>query len=125
MQQQFVTLSVPPEADFARSVRMLAANLGVVCSLSVDDVEDLRMAAEEGFVYACATGPEAVKVDFRLSDGAVEIGFGLGDADAAEDEDLAYADLLLTAVCDEYDVDRDRHELRVVKHVGMGEHAEG
>ena len=47
MQKRHVTLNIPPEADFARSVRMLAANLGVVCSFSVDDVEDLRMAAEE------------------------------------------------------------------------------
>lgn len=121
--QQYVSLSVPPEADFARSVRMLAANLGVVCSLSVDDVEDLRMAAEEGFVYACATEPETCKVGFKLDKGSVQIDFGLGDADASGDEALAYADLLLSAVCDEYTVDHERHELHVVKHVGTGDNA--
>lgn len=124
MQKRQVTLNVPPEADFARSVRMLAANLGVVCSFSVDDVEDLRMAAEEGFVYACATKPETCAVTFGLDDGAVEITYSLGDADASEDEDIAYANLLLAALCDEYDVDTDKHELYLMKHVGTVENAD-
>ena len=105
MQKRHVTLNIPPEADFARSVRMLAANLGVVCSFSVDDVEDLRMAAEEGFVYACATKPESCAVTFDLSDGTVEITYSLGYADASEDEAIAYADLLLAALCDDYEID--------------------
>ena len=39
---------------------MMAANLAVCCEMSVEDVEDVRMAAEEGFVYACATRPETL-----------------------------------------------------------------
>ena len=40
-----VKLSVPAEARFARAVRMTASNLAVCCDMSVDDVEDVRMAA--------------------------------------------------------------------------------
>ncbi|MCI6261695.1 MAG: ATP-binding protein [Olsenella sp.] len=103
---------------------MLAANLGVVCSFSVDDVEDLRMAAEEGFVYACATKPESCAVTFDFSDGTVEITYSLGDADASEDETIAYADLLLAALCDDYEIDADKHELYLMKHVGTVENAD-
>ena len=124
MQKRHVTLNIPPEADFARSVRMLAANLGVVCSFSVDDVEDLRMATEQGFVYACATKPESCAVTFDLSDGTVEITYSLGDADASEDEAIAYADLLLAALCDDYEIDADKHELSLMKHVGTVENAD-
>ena len=72
MDEKTVTLSVPAEADFARSVRMMASTLAVCCDMSVEDVEDVRMIAEEGFVYSCATAPERVGVSFSLTgDGAV------------------------------------------------------
>ena len=50
MDSDNVILSVPASAEYARSVRMLAASLAVTDDFSVDDVEDVRMAAEEGFV---------------------------------------------------------------------------
>ncbi|MFC2646587.1 MAG: ATP-binding protein [Coriobacteriaceae bacterium] len=124
MQEESVVICVPPKADFARSVRMLAANLGVVCALSVDDIEDLRMAAEEGFVYTCATNPETVTVHFTLSDGEVAIDYSLGSTKVGvpdQDEDdnsLAYADLLLSAICDEHHIDETNNTLHLVKHVG-------
>ena len=98
-----VTLSVPAEAVYARTVRMTAANLAVVLDLDVDTVEDLRIAAEEGFVFACATGPEAVDVSFELGKDEVGMSFTLGDADpAAADAELDLVELLLAAVCDDF-----------------------
>ena len=58
MDQKRVCLTVPAEPGFARIVRMTAASLAVTCDMGVDEVEDARMAAEEGFVYACATGQQ-------------------------------------------------------------------
>ena len=80
MEEKIVSLSVPAETGYARSVRMLAANLAVVSGLGIDDVEDVRMAAEEGFVYSCATGPDRCDISFTLGQGEVAIDFGLGDA---------------------------------------------
>lgn len=98
-----VTLSVPAEAVYARTVRMTAANLAVVLDLDVDTVEDLRIAAEEGFVFACATGPEAVDVLFELGEDEVGMSFTLGDADPEEaDAELDLVELLLAAVCDDF-----------------------
>ena len=70
-QQMPVSLSVPASASFARPVRMLAANLAVLAGLSVDGVEDVRMAAEEAFVWCCATKPEACEVSFDASGDAL------------------------------------------------------
>ena len=83
---QTIRLTVPAEPAYARSVRMMAANLAVLGEMTVDDIEDMRMAAEEGFIRACATEPEAMEIAFTVERG-----------------DLA--DLLLAAVCDEYRVE--------------------
>ena len=117
MQEKTIKLSVPAEPDFARSVRMMAANLAVVAEMGVDDVDDLRMAAEEGFVYACATAPVRCDVAFSLAPGRVSMSLSLGDA-TSDDPALSYAELLLSAVCDEYAIDRDAHELRLSKRTG-------
>lgn len=119
-----VVMSVPAEADFARTVRMAASTLGVTCGLSVDDVEDVRMAAEEGFVYSCATRPATVEVRFSLSDGTMAMDFSLGEASVSEvvegDEPapLDLVELLLSAVCDEHGVNEDGTVLHLLKRAG-------
>ena len=119
-----VSLSVPAEPRFARAVRMLAATLAVNCDMSVEEVEDVRIAAEEGFVYSCATAPAAVDVRFLLNDAAFEMEFTLGSesfAEASRDVDAAPLDLvelLLTAVCDDFGVSDDDSLLHLVKRIG-------
>ena len=122
---QHISLSVPAEAAFARTVRMVAANLAVVQELDVDTVEDVRMVAEEGFIYACATKPAACEVSFDLHDDEMRIAFSLGDADldeAGDGADLDLVELLLSSVCDEFYVSDDGGELCLAKKVGA--HAE-
>ena len=80
MQDSVVRLCVSAEVRYARSVRMMASSLAVVSGMGIDDVEDVRMAAEEGFVYSCATRPAACDMTFALGDGSVSIDFSLGDA---------------------------------------------
>ena len=46
-----ITLSVAGDPRLARLVRMTAANVGALCSMSVDRIEDIRMAAEEAFIF--------------------------------------------------------------------------
>lgn len=110
-QQMPVSLSVPASASFARPVRMLAANLAVLAGLSVDGVEDVRMAAEEAFVWCCATKPEACEVSFDASEDALTMTFALGEAEPEDDQIATYAELILTAVCDECELDDEAHTL--------------
>lgn len=120
MQEKIVSLSVPAEADFARAVRMMASNLAVVCGMNVDEVEDVRMAAEEGFVYSCATGPGNCDVAFSLADDRIEMLFSLGSpgGDPSEaGEGLDLTELLLSAVCDEHGI-TDEGKLLLVKRMG-------
>ena len=118
MDERTVRLSVPAEASFARTVRMMAANLAVVCDMSVDEVEDVRMAAEEGFVLCCATAPDSCEVTFSLAAGEVRTSFELGPVTRSNDGDLDLAELLLDAVCDEHGVSEDGAQLYLVNRAG-------
>ncbi|MBM6775319.1 ATP-binding protein [Olsenella profusa] len=113
MDTKNVQLTTPAEASFARSVRMTAASLAVCCDMSVEDVEDVRMIAEEGFVYTCATDPSEVSVTFSLSEGAMSMDFALG-ASEPQGESIELTHVLLAAVCDEFSV-LDDGTLRLVK----------
>lgn len=111
MASDIIRLSVPAQAGYARSVRMLASTLAVVDGFSVDDVEDVRMASEEGFVYACATHPATCDITFEIGSGEVAIDFGLGEddptplgIDGQSVDDLDLVELLLSAVCDDFSV---------------------
>jgi serine/threonine-protein kinase RsbW len=119
MERGSVRLSVPAEVGFARVVRMTAASLATMGELGVDDVEDVRMAAEEGFVYACATAPAACDVSFQLSGDEVRMAFSLGEQDAedAPDTDVDLIEALLSAVCDDYAISDDGLTLSLVKRV--------
>lgn len=122
MDASVIRLSVPAEPSFARSVRMMAANLAVLCSMNVDEVEDARMAAEEAFVYACATRPASCDISFSVGEGSLYMSFSLGEVVPAEDEELAeqigLTELLLQAVSDSCGVSDDGAELCVLKRAG-------
>lgn len=102
-----ISLTVAADPHLARLVRMTAANVATLSSMSVDRVEDIRMAAEEAFIYACAALPAGqLTVSFTVDEGHVGMDFELGDTafdqlDAGET--AVYADLILGAVCDTYE----------------------
>ena len=119
-------LSVPADPRYARVVRLTAANLASIAGLTVEDVDDVRMAAEEAFVYACATGVrECLEVDFTVGEGQIEMVFSLGEAPVSEDEaepSLAYAALLLDALCDTCEItDAPQAVMRLTKTKGVAD----
>lgn len=121
-----IMLRIPPSARYARLVRMSAANIATIGGFAVDEVDDVRMAAEEAFVYACATGVSGeMTIEFRLAPGALEMVFELGGEHVSEDEaepSLVYSALILDAMCDECHIndDGDAH-MRLVKRAGSAD----
>lgn len=102
-----IALTLAAEPDLARLVRMTAANVGALAGMSVDRIEDMRMVAEEAFIYAASADPDgALTIMFSLDDDGVRMTFELAlEAFPAvkEGDPAAYADLLLAAVCDSYE----------------------
>lgn len=121
-----ITLTVPATSEYAKAVRMTAAALVSRMDFTYDEVEDVRMAAEEAFVYAIDTLPEGADVhfDFLVGDGQIEIDVPLGDedmgADAEAERSATYATFILEAVCDRYEFASDDTgaHLRLIKRTG-------
>lgn len=116
-------LEVPARARYARVVRMTAANLAAIAGLDVDAVDDVRMAAEEAFVYACATGVgDVLHIEFGISSQGLSLEFSLGDTPVVEDQNepaLVYSALILEAMCDECSIsDAPQSRMRLFKGVG-------
>jgi len=108
-----VVLSVPARSEFARTVRLAAAELAASAGMNIDDVDDVKLAVEEAFVLASArAGVAQVTVTFTLAEGSLELVVGpVPSPSAAEDDSepgQRYARFILESVCDEYElIERD------------------
>ena len=105
--KRHIELSLTCDQHLARLVRMTAANVAMLSSMSVDRIEDIRMAAEEAFIYACsATSGEPLDIAFAVDAEGMSMAFTLGVDEFPEpddgDETATYADLILGSVCDSY-----------------------
>lgn len=124
-----VALTVPAKGEYARTVRMTAASLVSRANMTYDDVEDVKMAAEEAFVYAVSTVDEGspVEFEFAINDDELWIDVALGNEDRLEDDDAepgtAYAIFILEAVCDSYEFISDEagYRLHIVKQAGTSD----
>lgn len=121
-----VVLSVPALGEFARTVRLTAAELGVRTGMNIDDVDDVKLAVEEAFVYACERAEAGqVTFDFTLADGSLELLVGpmpeRCEDDEVEEAGDRYARFILESVCDEYEtIERDGAcYMRLVKRAGQ------
>lgn len=116
---QTIELRLPAHPRYARCVRMLAANIAVVCDMSVDDVEDLRMAAEEAFVYSCSTSADVCCISVKLTDHAVHMDVSLGNEEfcSSYGEDESLVEMMLGAVCDSFSI--SNNVLHLEKTIGV------
>lgn len=120
-----VVLIVPARGEFARTVRMTASEVVSRRGASYDDVDDVRMAADEAFVLACARlqPDSSLTFTFDIDEGTLVCVVGpmpCGDGGALEDEGGRYAEFILESVCDEFGcvVEGDVSYLRLVKRIG-------
>jgi serine/threonine-protein kinase RsbW len=108
---------------------MTAAALVSRMGMTYDEVDDVRMAAEEAFVYAVDTLPEdgEVRFEFGVNDDELTVVVALGEEDPSDDEEAerraAYATFILESVVDEYEFASDENgaHIRLVKRVGAGD----
>ncbi len=127
MAKDQITLIVPAKNEYAKTVRMTAAALVSRIGMSYDEVDDVRMAADEAFVYASDTlrddGEITVRVPPRRR----------GDRDRCRasatrspartsdsERSVAYATFILESVCDRYEFASDENgaHLRLFKRAG-------
>jgi len=130
MSQDRIELTVPARGEYAKTVRMTAASLVSRMGMSYDDVDDVRMAAEEAFVYASDTVAEGgdLKFTFTMDTDCITIDVALGSEAQLSDDEVerraSYATFILESVCDGFELASDEHgcqSLRLVKCSGIAD----
>ncbi|MGH8861343.1 MAG: ATP-binding protein [Jatrophihabitantaceae bacterium] len=103
-----VEVRVPADGAYAATLRLMAAGLAARCDLTVDDIEDLRLAVDE----ACAlllphARPESTMVArFELATGRLAVTTSVASPDAtdASPDRSGFAWSVLSALASEVDV---------------------
>lgn len=102
-----VVLTVPAQGEFARTVRIAAAELASRAGMGLDDIEDVRLAVEEAFVFASQhILGDALTFTFDVSPGAVALEVAPLAPASCEVADTGerYARFILESICDEFEI---------------------
>ena len=95
-----VEVRVPADVAYVSTLRLTAAGLAARCDLTVDDIEDLRLAVDE----ACAlllphAGPGSMlEARFELARGDLHVHASVGAADDGEPDRHGFAWTVLGAL---------------------------
>ncbi len=121
-----ITLSVPARDEYAKTARITAAALVSRSDIAYDDLDDVKIATEEAFIYALDAGPDSgmVTMHFYLEPGMLRIEVPIAPGARAADDEAerrsALTTFILEGVCDTYELSSDESGawLRVAKRFG-------
>lgn len=115
-----VNIQVPADVTFVATLRLVAASLAARCDLTVDDIEDLRLAVDEACALLLPLTNSSATLDaqFVLAPGALSVTASVVSerADATIDRS-GFAWTVLTALASDVTVDAaaDRTAITVAK----------
>jgi serine/threonine-protein kinase RsbW len=68
MSGPMVTMQVPAQREFVSTLRLTAASLAAQCELTIDDIEDLRLAVDEAcsLLLPLAVPESTLRASFEL-----------------------------------------------------------
>jgi serine/threonine-protein kinase RsbW len=100
-----IELVLPAETQLVRVARLVASGVAGIEAFDVDEIDDLRIAVDEGCTTLIEAGDGSpLLVSFTLRDGAVEV-FGTtqaGDGPGLDADRLSLSRQILSVVVDEH-----------------------
>jgi serine/threonine-protein kinase RsbW len=104
-----VSMTVPADVAYVSTLRLTAASLAARCDLTVDDIEDLRLAVDEAcaLLLPHATAGSVIDAHFELTSGRLVVETGVATEDVAEPDKEGFGWTVLGALADNVDV---RHQ---------------
>ncbi len=108
-----ITLTVPARDEYAKTARITAAALVSRMNIGYDDLDDVKIATEEAFIYACDSRPDCreITLHFYLEPGSLRIEVPIEAGPRVSDEDAerrsTLANFILEGVCDTYELSSD------------------
>jgi len=97
-----VVLTVPADASFVRLARLAAADAGSRAGLTLEEIDDLRIAVGELCMQVMGPGDATTSLTFAISPGRVEID-GVGPP-ALETDFTEISKSIVAAVADAHEV---------------------
>lgn len=97
-----IDLAVPAEPEYVGLIRSTAAHIAAHADLTIDAIDDLRLAVDEAFAVLIAHKPEsgAVNIRFTVNSKLLEIHF-TGPAGSPEPDKSSFAWTVLSALVSE------------------------
>ncbi|MFN2518367.1 MAG: ATP-binding protein [Jatrophihabitantaceae bacterium] len=104
-----VEVRVPADVVYVSTVRMTAAGLAARCELTVDDIEDLRLAVDEAcaLLLPHASPGSTLVARFELAYGRLEVQASVTSIQGAQVDRSGFAWTVLGALAAAVDVTQD------------------
>jgi serine/threonine-protein kinase RsbW len=113
-----VEIRVPADVAFVSTLRTLTAGLGARCDLTIDQIEDLRIAVDEAcaLLLPHAVAGAQLTATFTLEPGALRVVASVPAAPTATPDRAGFAWTVLSALADELSIDHQAGQLSMSLH---------
>ncbi len=110
-----VEVATPADVAFVSMLRLTAASLAARCELTIDDIEDLRLAVDEAcaLLLPHATQNSRLVARFELATGRLQVAASVSTLDVAEPDREGFGWTVLGALATSVDVVKDDAQLTI------------
>jgi serine/threonine-protein kinase RsbW len=110
-----VEVRIPADVVYVSTLRLTAASLAARCDLTIDDIEDLRLAVDEAcaLLLPHATPDTTLDARFELAEGKLAVDTSVTTSDSAEPDRDGFAWTVLGALASSVDVRRNDDRLTI------------
>ncbi|MDT4916377.1 MAG: serine/threonine-protein kinase RsbW [Pseudonocardiales bacterium] len=111
-----VEVRIPADVVYVSTLRLTAASLAARCDLTIDDIEDLRLAVDEAcaLLLPHAQPDSTLEARFELAAGRLAVEASVQTADSAEPDRSGFAWTVLGALASSVDVRTSPNRLAIV-----------
>lgn len=110
-----VEVRIPADVVYVSTLRLTAASLAARCDLTIDDIEDLRLAVDEACALLLPHADPGSTLDarFDLTTGRLGVMASVQTSETAEPDRTGFAWTVLDALASSVDVHRDAGRLTI------------
>lgn len=110
-----VSMQVPADVAYVSTLRLTAASLAARCDLTVDDIEDLRLAVDEAcaLLLPHATSDSTIDARFELSPGLLTVDTSVSSRESAEPDREGFGWTVLDALTSSVEVTQKHGQLTI------------
>ena len=111
-----VEVRIPADVVYVSTLRLTAASLAARCDLTIDDIEDLRLAVDEAcaLLLPHATADSLLEARFVLATGRLEVETSVRSDDGAEPDRNGFAWTVLGALASNVEVRKSAGQLGIM-----------